>query len=151
MGIPQEKKERQLIDLYCYIKVSKVKPVKKQMTLFQKLGVAEISTQMHFKPQLLIQVFIGIGMSSLILYSHLVKMQRIVLLNSLLWWELGTDFPNSQVLVNDCRFGVSPIIYPDPVLQTGTVSIDNMKYKIPEQVLRQTQASHYPQYCRYLA
>ena len=33
----------------------------------------------------------GIGMSSPILWSHLLKMQRIVLLNSLLWWEIGTN------------------------------------------------------------
>ena len=33
----------------------------------------------------------GIGMSSPILWSHLLKMQRIVLLSSLLWWELGTN------------------------------------------------------------
>ena len=57
-----------------------------QMTLFPKLGVVEISTQRHFRPPLLIQMFInvassprlsGIGMSSLILWSHLLKMQRI--------------------------------------------------------------------------
>ena len=33
-----------------------------------------------------------IGMPSLILWSHLLKMQKIVLLSSLLWWELGTNF-----------------------------------------------------------
>ena len=33
----------------------------------------------------------GIGMPSPILWSHLLKMQRIVLLSSLLWWELGTN------------------------------------------------------------
>ena len=31
------------------------------------------------------------GMHSSILWSHLMKMQRIVLLSSLLWWELGTN------------------------------------------------------------
>ena len=40
MGIPQEKEERQ-IDLYCYIKVLKVKPMYQQMTLSPKLGVVE--------------------------------------------------------------------------------------------------------------
>ena len=49
---------------------------------------------------LLIQMFIkvassprlsGIGMPSPILWSHLLKMQRIVLLSLLLWWELGTN------------------------------------------------------------
>ena len=33
----------------------------------------------------------GIGMPSPILWSHQLKMQRIVLLSSLLWWELGTN------------------------------------------------------------
>ena len=32
-----------------------------------------------------------IGMPTPILWSHPLKMQRIVLLNSLLWWELGTN------------------------------------------------------------
>ena len=74
MGIPQEKEET--IDLYCYIKVLKVKPVHQQMTLSPKLGVVEISTLWHFRLPLLIQMFIkvasfpglsGIGMSSPIL------------------------------------------------------------------------------------
>ena len=33
----------------------------------------------------------GIGMPSPILWSYPLKMQRIVLLSSLLWWELGTN------------------------------------------------------------
>ena len=33
----------------------------------------------------------GIGMPSPILWSHPLKMQRIVLRSSLLWWELGTN------------------------------------------------------------
>ena len=78
----------------------KVKPVYQQMTLSPKLGVVEISTLWHFRLWLLIQMFIkvassprlsGIGMPSPILWSHLLKMQRIALLSSLLWWELGTN------------------------------------------------------------
>ena len=88
------------IDLYCYIKVLKVKPVYKQMTLSPKLGVVEISTLWHFKLPLPIRMFIKvassprlseIGMPSPILWSHPLKMQRIVLLSSLLWWELATN------------------------------------------------------------
>ena len=69
-------------------------------TLFPKLGVLEISTLWHFRLPLLIQMFIkvastprlsGIVMPSPILWSHLLKMQRIVLLSSLLWWERGTN------------------------------------------------------------
>ena len=72
MGIPQGK----TIDLYCYIKVLKIKPVYQQMTLSPKLGVVEISTLWHFRLPLLIQIFIkaassprltGIGMPSPIL------------------------------------------------------------------------------------
>ena len=33
------------------------------MTLFQKLGVVEIGTQMHFRPPLLIQMFINVAFS----------------------------------------------------------------------------------------
>ena len=70
------------------------------MTLSPKLGVVEISTLWHFRLPLPIQMFIkvvssprlsGIGMPSPILWSHPLKMQRIVLLSSLLWWELGTN------------------------------------------------------------
>ena len=70
------------------------------MTVSPKLGVVEISTLWHYRLPLPIQMFIkvvssprlsGIGMPSLILWSHLLKMQRIVLLSSLLWWELGTN------------------------------------------------------------
>ena len=70
------------------------------MTLSPKLGVVEISALWHFRLPLPIQMFIkvassprrsGIGMPSPILWSHLLKMQRIVLLSSLLWWELGTN------------------------------------------------------------
>ena len=34
---------------------------------------------------------LGIGMPSPILWSHLLKVQRMVLLSSLLWWEQGTN------------------------------------------------------------
>ena len=77
-----------------------VKPVYQQMTLSPKLGVVEISTLWHFRLPLPIQMFIkvvssprlsGIGMPSPILWSHPLKMQRIVLRSSLLWWEIGTN------------------------------------------------------------
>ena len=66
------------------------------MTLSPKLGVVGISTLWHFRLPLPIQMFIkvassprlsGIGMPSPILWSH----PLIVLLSSLLWWELGTN------------------------------------------------------------
>ena len=87
------------------------------MTLSPTLGVVGISTLWHFKLPLAIEMFIrdwnalpglllliqmfikvassprlsGTGMPSPILWSHPLKMQRIVLLSSLLWWELGTN------------------------------------------------------------
>ena len=51
------------IDLCCYIKVLKVKPVYKQMTLSPKLGIVEISTLWHFRLPLLIQMFIKVASS----------------------------------------------------------------------------------------
>ena len=106
-SLKKRRKDNRLILLYKGLKgkVSvptddlKVKTVYQQMTLSPKLGVVEISTLWHFRLSLLIQMFIkvassprllGIGMPSPILWSHLLKMQRIVLLSSLLWWELGT-------------------------------------------------------------
>ena len=71
-----------------------------QMTLSPKLGVVEISTLWHFRLTLPTQMFVkvassprlsGIGMPSPILWSHPLKMQRFVLLNSLPLWELGTN------------------------------------------------------------
>ena len=71
------------------------------MTLSPKLGAVEISTLWHFRLPLPIQMFIkvassprlsGIGIPSPILWSHPLKMQRIVLLSSLLWWQLGTNY-----------------------------------------------------------
>ena len=98
MGIPQEGENT--IDLYCYINFLKVRPMYQQMSLSPKLGVVEIRTLWHFRLPLLIQMFIkvassprlpGIGMPYPILWSHLLKMQRIALLCSLLWWELWTN------------------------------------------------------------
>ena len=95
-----KKKRGNTIDLYCYIKILKVKPVYQQTTLSPKLGIVEIRTLWHFRLPLLIQMFIkvasssrlsGIGMPSPILWSHLLKMQSIVLLSSRLWWELRTN------------------------------------------------------------
>ena len=115
-----KKRRKDKLDLYCYIKVLKVKPVYQQTTLSPKLGVLEISTLWHFRLPLLIQMFIkvassprlsGIGMHSPILWSHLLKMQRIVLLSSHLWWELGT---NSLITGPGEWLSFSPVNYPDP-------------------------------------
>ena len=74
-GYPSRKGGK-TIDLSCYIKVLKVKPVYQQMTLSPKLGVVGISTLWHFRLPLPIQMFIkvassprlsGIGMHSPIL------------------------------------------------------------------------------------
>ena len=82
------------------MKVLKIKPMYQQMTLSPKLGIVGISTLWHFRLPLPIQMFIKvassprlseIGMPSPILWSHPLKTQRIVLLSSFLWWELGTN------------------------------------------------------------
>ena len=96
-SLKKRRKDNRLILLYKGVKGKASVPT---MTLSPKLGVVEISTLWHFRLPLLIQMFIkvasspklsGIGMPSPILWSHLLKMQRIVLLSSLLWWELGTN------------------------------------------------------------
>ena len=74
-------------------------PISLKSDLFTIFYVG-ISTLWHFRLPLPIQMFIkvassprlsGIGMPSPILWSHPLKMQRIVLLSTLLWWELGTN------------------------------------------------------------
>ena len=81
-------------------KTTKKKKKNQTKTTTTKLGVVGISTLWHCRLPLPIQMFIkvassprlsGIGMPSPILWSHLLKMQMIVLLSSLLWWELGTN------------------------------------------------------------
>ena len=93
-SLKKRRKDNRLILLYKGLKG------KTSVTLSPKLGTVEISTLWHFRLPLPIQMFIkvassprltGIGMPSLILWSHPLKMQRIVLLSSLLWWELGTN------------------------------------------------------------
>ena len=94
-SLKKRRKDNRLILLYKGLKGKASVP-----TLSPKLGVVEISTLWHFRLPLPIQMFIkvvssprlsGIGMPSPILWSHLLKMQRIVLRSSLLWWELGTN------------------------------------------------------------
>ena len=91
-SLKKRRKDNRLILLYKGLNFLTVKPVYQQMTLSPKLGMLEISTLWHFRLTLLIQMFIkvassprlsGLGMPSPILWSHLLKMQRIVLLSSL--------------------------------------------------------------------
>ena len=93
------------VDTYCYTKVWRVKPVYQQLTLFPRLGAAWIIIRRHFRSPSLIQIFIsvappphsprplGIGMYFQTLLPHLLKLPRMELLSSLLWWELGTNLP----------------------------------------------------------
>ena len=92
------------------------------MTLFQKLDVTEISTPWPFRYPLLVKMSIstassprrsGTGMTSLNLGFLLLNCQMIVYLSSPLLRELGTNFPQSQSLVKDCQFSVSPVNYSD--------------------------------------
>ena len=117
--LKKRRKDNRLIFLFEGLKGKASVP---KMTLSPKLGVVEINTLWHFRLPLLIQMFIkvassprlsGIGMPFPILWSHLLKMHRIVLLSSLLWWELGT---NSLITGPGewLSFGVSSVNYPDP-------------------------------------
>ena len=101
MGIPK-KNGGETVDSYCYTKVWRVKAVYQQMTLSPWLGAAGIIIRLHFRSPLLIQIFIsvafsprplGIGMHIRTLLSLLLKVLRMELLSSLLWWELGTNLP----------------------------------------------------------
>ena len=57
---------------------------------------------------------LGPGMTSLNLWFPLLnKNWMIVYPCSLLLWELGTNFPQSQPLVKECHFGVSQVNYSD--------------------------------------
>ena len=127
------------------------------MTLSPKLGAVGISTLWHFRLSLPIQMFIkvassprlsGIGMPSPILWSHPLKMQRIVLLSSLLWWELGT---NSQVLVSDCRFSVSPVNYRDRENSINEPSHDKTNKIICAPSEDSDQPRHLPRLIRVFA
>ena len=123
----------------------------KQMTLSPKLGVVEISTLWHLRHPLLAQMLIKaasslrlleIGMHSPILLFPLPKLQRILWLSSLLWWELGTNFPRSQVLLSDCHFGVSPVNYSgsDPYSDSGegetTIIFQSVKFRYFKYILK---------------
>ena len=96
-SLKKRRKGNRLILLYKGLKGKASVPTD---DLIPKLGVVGISTLWHFRLPLPILMFIkvassprlsGIGMPSPILWSHPQKMQRIVLLSSLLWWELGTN------------------------------------------------------------
>ena len=96
-SLKKRRKDNRLILLYKGLKGKASVPTD---DLIPKTSVVEISTLWHFRHPLPIQMFIkvassprlsGIEMPSPILWSHPLKMQRIVLLSSLLWWELGTN------------------------------------------------------------
>ena len=118
---PLRKGER-IIDSYCYTKVWKVKPRYLLMTLFPRLGMAGISTPWPFRYPQPVKMSIciassprlsGTGMTSLNPWFLPLNCQMIAYLSSPLLWELGTNFPQSQPLVKDCQFGVSPVNYSD--------------------------------------
>ena len=116
------RKGERIIDSYCYTKVWKVKPRYLLMTLSPRLGVAGISTPWPFRYPQPVKMFIciassprlsGTGMTSLNPWFLPLNCQMIAYLSSPLLWELGTNFPQSQPLVKDCQFGVSPVNYSD--------------------------------------
>ena len=90
------------------------------MTLFPRLGVAEISTPWPFRYPGPVKMSIsivssprlsGTGMTppeSLISSSELSD-DSVSKFTSLA--RVGTNFPQSQPLVKDCQFGVSPVNY----------------------------------------
>ena len=98
-SLKKRRRDSRLILLY---KDLKVKPVYQQMNLSPWLGVAGMIILWHIRFPLLTLIFIivafsprplGIGMHFQTLLSHLLKVPRMVLLSSLVWWELGTNLP----------------------------------------------------------
>ena len=96
-SLMKRRKDNGLILLYKGLKGKASVPTD---DLIPKTRLVEISTLWHFRLPFLIQMFkklasspilSGIGMPSPILWSHPLKMQKIVLLSSLLWWELGSN------------------------------------------------------------
>ena len=96
-SLKKRRKDNRLILLYKGLKGKANVPTD---DLIPQNRRCKISTLWHFRPPLPIQMFTkvasfprlsGIGMPSPILWSHPLKMQRIVLLSSLHWWELGTN------------------------------------------------------------
>ena len=92
------------------------------MTLFPRLGVAGISTPWPFRYPQPVKMSIsrtssprpsGTGMTSLNPLFLPLNCQMIAYLSSPLLLELGTNFPQSQPLVKDCQFGVSPVNHSD--------------------------------------
>ena len=115
-SLKKRRKDNRLILLY---KGLKGKPGNLQMTLFPRLGVAGISTPWPFRYPQPVKMSIsiasfprlsGTGMTSLNPWFLPLNCQMIVYLSSPLLWELGTNFPQSQPLVRDCQFGVSPVL-----------------------------------------
>ena len=110
-GNPLRKGER-IIDSYFYTKVWKVKPRYLLMTLSPRLGMAGISTPWPFRYPQPVKMSIciassprlsGTGMTSLNPWFLLLNCHMIAYLSS----------PQSQPLVKDCQFGVSPVNYSD--------------------------------------
>ena len=90
------------MDSYCHTKVWMVKPVYQHMTLSPWLGAAGMIILWHIRSPLLTLIFISVAFSTRplgirihfqTLLSPLLKVPRMVLLSSLLWWELGTSLP----------------------------------------------------------
>ena len=99
--LQERRKDNRLILMY-NPKVWKVKPESLQMTLSQRIGVAEINTHWSFRFPLLVRIPIkkasfpkqsGTGMPSLIHSSPLPNFRTIMYLNSLPLLELGTNLP----------------------------------------------------------
>ena len=95
--LKKRRKDNRLILLYKGLKGKASVPTD---DLIPKTRRCRSQHSMAFQLPLPIRMFIkvassprlsGIGMPSPILWSHPLKMQRIVLLSSLLWWELGTN------------------------------------------------------------
>ena len=117
-SLKKRRKDNRLILLYT--KVWKVKPGYLQMTLFPRVGMTGISTPLPFRYPQPVKMSISIAsfprlsgtwMTSLNPWFLPLNCKMLAYLSSPLLWELGTNFPQSQPLVRDSQFGVSPVNY----------------------------------------
>ena len=85
------------------------------MTLFPILGVVEISTPWSFRYPLLVKMSISIASSLRLsgtgMTSSELSDDSVSKFTSLV--RARTNFPQSQPLMKDCQFGVSPVNYSD--------------------------------------
>ena len=119
---PSRKGEK-TIDLYCYIKVLKVKPVYQQMTLSPKQGVAEISTLWHFGLPFLYTPFLDTSEISRLQLASEAGHTPLKIGFLLIWPIYFSYIKYSEVCARTVRNCLKPELRADAVKSRGEPSI----------------------------